>query len=108
MPRAAGNMRFLSASLAPWGRIASILTVIATVCVFYWPAMVVLKHVRGTMSDPTYTHGYLIVAICLWLLVRERFRIAAAPIYPQPLIALFLLVAGLAWLVAYRSAIQVG
>jgi EpsI family protein len=87
-------------------RLWLILVLACVVSVAYWPSPAVLLDQWSDFANITYTHGWLILAVCAVLLWRERGALAAAPAAPQPLAQLGLLVASLAWLVCYRGGIQ--
>lgn len=71
-----------------------------------WPttASLVTAWEDGLLA--TYTHGYLIVAVSAWLLVRQRAQLAFIPVKPFLLSCVPLAIASLAWLMALRSGIQ--
>ncbi len=70
-----------------------------------WPATLSLAERWNDTVYRTYTHGWLIAAIVLWLLWRERSRIGA----PKPFLPGVLLLAGfgLVWLIALRAGLQI-
>ena len=71
----------------------------------FWPTFVTL-HEKWTYSTAAYSHGYLVVAISLWLIVRAaEGRTFAARVF---LPALFgLLVASLAWFAAWLADVMI-
>lgn len=72
-----------------------------------WPATQALLVLWEDTERRTYTHGHVVVLICLWLLWRDRARWAPGALQSW-LPALALLAAGsLLWLVAWRAGIQV-
>ncbi len=91
-----------SGSQRPW----LILALACLVAVVYWPSTAVLIGQWSDFANITYTHGWLIVAICAGLVFRDRHALAAAAAAPMPLAQLGLLAASLAWLVCYRGGIQ--
>lgn len=87
-------------------RLATVFGLWFAVAVLYWPSAVDLNALWTSMHEETYTHGYLILLLSLWLTFRERGRLAEIPVRPVPraLIALALLSA--AWVWAWRAEIQ--
>src|SRR5487761_558174 len=64
-------------------RLAIVLGLWLAVALIYWPSAAALDLIwRGGSSGNSYTHGYLVLAASLWLLVRARERLQAAPIRP--------------------------
>lgn len=56
----------------------------------------------------TYTHGYLVAGISLWLLWRVRRELQREPLAPSRWAALFSVLCGLVSLVAQRGGIELG
>jgi len=85
--------------------IAALACVIALV---YWPSTIFLyKKWSAAASDTdTYSHGWLILLICIGLVVRARRELAAAPVRPSPLAAVVLAATIILWLVSYRASIE--
>lgn len=76
--------------------------------VVYWPSSQALNALwTSPAQEEAFTHGYLILLICLWLTARARKPLAAVPAQGMTPRALVLLLAlsGL-WLWAWRAAIQ--
>lgn len=71
-----------------------------------WPTTASLLHAWDDTELDIYTHGYLIVAISLWLLIRNRDLIESEPARPALWVALPLAVLGVIWLVMVRAGIQ--
>lgn len=72
-----------------------------------WPTTASLM-VRWTDTvSRAYTHGYLVVAIALWLIWRRRAALASVPVRFSPVAALLLIGGAFAWLVAYRASLQI-
>lgn len=78
---------------------------IAVAIVAYWPTSAALWHL---WTDDLFFggHGLLVAALALWLLVRARERIAAAPVRSQPWALLLLLPGGIALLILQRASIE--
>jgi EpsI family protein len=98
--------------LRPWERVlaANPLTVILglwlLVPLIYWPSAVALDALwRGSAGD-TYTHGYLVLIASLWLTVRERTRLQAAPARPAGWGLALVVLLSLVWLWSWRAAIE--
>jgi exosortase len=76
------------------------------VALAYWPSAVVLLGQWSDFVNITYTHGWLVLAVCAVLVVHSRREIAAAPAAPFPAAMAALLAVSFAWLVCYRASIQ--
>lgn len=71
-----------------------------------WPSVAGLAELWSHPERRTYQHGYLMAAIVLWLVYRERHRIAAHAGAPSwPLLAATG-AASLAWAVAWNAGLQ--
>ncbi len=88
------------------GRVALVLGLWLAVAVIYWPTSQALARLWTNVARETYTHGFLILAISLWLVVRARHRLAAAPVQPVFGALVPLLLLSLLWVWAWRAAIQ--
>jgi exosortase len=75
------------------------------VALVYWPSSVFLSQ-KWSATAEGYTHGWLILLVCVALAIRARRELAAAPTQPAPLAQLALAGAILAWLVCYRASIE--
>ena len=49
----------------------------------FWPTTLSLMDRWEDTVGRTYTHGYVVVVIALWLIWRERHRLAAVPAQPD-------------------------
>ena len=76
------------------------------VALVYWPSSVFLYQKWTDTAGTTYTHGWLILLICVALTIRARRELAAAPGQAAPLAQLALAGAIVAWLVCYRASIE--
>lgn len=87
-------------------RLATIYGLWVAVALLYWPSSIGLDALWTNAHEETYTHGYLVLLISLWLIFHDRKRLAAAPVraVPRALIALVLLSA--AWTWAWRAVLQ--
>lgn len=75
------------------------------VSVLYWPSAVALNSEWGGNSALLHD-GYLVLLASLWLIVRERKRLAVVPSRPMPSALLAIAALSFAWLWAWRAAIQ--
>lgn len=77
------------------------------VAVLYWPSTVALDALwTQPSSEEAYTHGYLVLLISLWLVFRDRGRLAATPVRPAPRALIALLIMSALWVWSWRAAIQ--
>ncbi len=85
---------------------AAIVTVLLTFAAF-WPSTLSLMQKWEDTVGRTYTHGYVVVALGLWMIWRDRARWAAGAAQPfLPAIAL-LVVGALCWMIVYRAGLQI-
>jgi len=86
----------------------------AVVCVFLlastfallWPTTATLIAAWEDSSVTSYTHGYLVVALSVWLLWRDRHRLQAIPTTLTLAAAVPLAVASGLWIICVRAGIQ--
>ena len=102
-----------AARIAGWQHFAKVVAVLGAVCLLYWPTIDSLVTVWQDTERTTYTHGFLIAAMSLYLLWRVRAGLArdgalAEARWQRLLGAALLFVVVLAWAVAYRAGIQIG
>jgi exosortase len=83
--------------------ILALAVLVTAVC---WPSAQVLYGQWTDYVNITYTHGPLILAVCLCLVWRERDALARAPVESWPLAQGALAVAILAWLVCDYASIE--
>ena len=83
--------------------IAALACVVALV---YWPSTVFIYQKWSDTTELTYTHGWLILLICVALVVRSRRELALAPVQPSRLATVALALVVLGWLVSYRASIE--
>ena len=89
------------------GPLLMLTALLVVTVVLFWPSITALA---GIWSDPhrrTYQHGYVIAAIALWLLFRERRAIAEAAERPAPAMLLVAAGGGLAWAIAWNAGLQI-
>ncbi len=87
-------------------RLAIAVGLLAVIALVYWPSSVALDAEWRDTVDKTYTHGYLVLLISLWLMWRERARLDAAPLRPMTLALPLLALLSAAWLYFWRAAVQ--
>src|SRR5688500_12557242 len=80
--------------------------IVAVFCL-YWPTASSLIREWEDTQKTTYTHGYLIGAISLWLMVRNRQRIKTSALHVSWGAAITAGAVSLLWLVALRAGIQI-
>lgn len=83
-----------------------ILLLAALVTLVYLPSTAVLVHQWCDFVNLTFTHGWLILAVSVALVVRVRRELANVPTAPLPIAQVALLAVSFAWLVSYRACIQ--
>lgn len=75
--------------------------------VIYWPTSRALNALwTAPWQRETYTHGYLILMISLWLIWRERQQLVATPIRSEHRALVALLILSALWVWSWRAAIQ--
>jgi exosortase A len=89
------------------GSLLVLAMLLALALVLFWPSIAGLAELWSHPERRTYQHGYLIAAIALWLLYRERRRVAANAEGPSPALLLLAAVGGVAWAVAWNAGLQV-
>lgn len=98
-PRAPAEVRRVTA-------VALVFTFWAAVALIYWPSALELNRLWTDLPGEAYTHGYLVLLLSLWLIVRDRKRLAAAPLRPAPMALIALGLLSMAWVFCWRAAIQ--
>lgn len=94
-------------STSALNRLAAVFGLWITVAVLYWPSAVSLNALwTSPAEEEAFSHGYLILLISLWLIVRDRRRLATAPVRPKPLALVPLLLLSALWVWSWRAAIQ--
>jgi exosortase len=93
--------------VAGYARLWLIALLACVIALLYWPSIDFLIHEKWSdTASKTYTHGWLILAICIWLVFRSRYELADAPARPSPKWLVGLAAAVVAWLVCYRASIE--
>lgn len=101
-----GAMDAAAQSAGVFHRLFMIYGLWVVVALIYWPSSIGLNALWTNAPAETYTHGYLILLISLWLIYRDRKRLAAAPRQPAPLALVPLILLSAAWVWAWRSVLQ--
>ena len=87
-------------------RLWIILALALLVTLVYWPSPAVYYEQWRDFVNITYTHGWLVLAVCVALVLRSRREIATAPVRFWPLALVALGGCILAWLVCFRASIE--
>jgi exosortase A len=95
------------ASVRAWRKVGAIVGLLVAVFLLCWPSAVSLMQLWGDTAKTTYTHGYIIAALTVWLVIRRREEAAAIGASPSIAAALIALAAGFLWLVAVRAGIEI-
>jgi exosortase A len=75
--------------------------------VLFWPTTLSLVEQWEDTVRRTYTHGYLIVALSLWLLWRNRSSWAQVELRPSVLAFIAVVGASVVWLITYRAGVRI-
>ena len=89
-----------------WDRLAVIYGLWIVVALAYWPSAVALNGYWTNTIINAYTHGYLVLSVSLWLVMRDRRKIFAAPLEPRPRALWIVAALSLLWVYCYGAAIQ--
>jgi len=84
----------------------AVVALLTGVFLIYWPSAGSLIELWTDTAKTTYTHGSIIAALTLWLVVRQREALAVLPWSPSIRASLLVLVVAVAWLVAVRASIE--
>jgi exosortase len=84
-------------------RLVLVACVLVATALVYAPSSITLG---SLWTEQTYSHGFLVLLISLWLLARDRTRLQAATLRPLPLALAALLLASALWLLFWRAAAQ--
>jgi EpsI family protein len=87
-------------------RLWLILGLALAVAALYWPSTVVFDTQWSDLANLTYTHGWLILIVCVALTFASRRRISAAAAAPWPLALAGLALCIFSWLVCELASIQ--
>jgi exosortase A len=86
--------------------LAAIALTLATFAAF-WPTTASLLERWEDTVQRTYTHGYVVFALALWMIWRDRARWGAGSARPFLPGLAFAALGALAWLIAYRAGLQI-
>ena len=90
-----------------YARLSWVAALACLVALVYWPSTLFLLSEKWlNTAETTYTHGWLILVVCIALVVRSRRELAAVPVNPSRFAVLALALAITVWLVAYRASIE--
>jgi exosortase len=92
--------------MSHFARLWMILALAVLVAVAYAPSTIVLAEQWTDFVNITYTHGWLILAVCIALAIRARDALTGARARVSPLALLALVACSFVWLVCYRASIQ--
>jgi len=87
-------------------RLLIVAALLVATALVYWPSSEALAGFWSDTQNRTYTHGYLVLAISLWLIARDRGELERAALQPVGLALPALLGLSLAWLLFWRAAVQ--
>lgn len=101
------RMRLSSARrVIPSMRFLLVASLILATALVYAPSSIALGELWSDGINRSYSHGFLLLLTSMWLLARDRPRLDAAALRPEPLALPALLVASAAWLICWRAAVQ--
>jgi exosortase A len=84
----------------------AVVIVLAAVFLLYWPSADSLMQLWSDTGKTTYTHGFIIAAIVVFLVWRKRERLASMPWTPSIRASLLVVLLGFAWLIAVQGVIE--
>jgi exosortase A len=93
-----------AAVLAPATAAAVVVCTLLVVFALHAATLRSMAEVWG--SSGTFTHGFLVIPACLWLIWRQRDQLHLAPASPQPRLLLLVAIGGAAWMLGDLSASQ--
>lgn len=88
-------------------RAAVAIAIVLVSLLVFWPTTSSLIERWTDNVHRTYTHGYAVLALTLWLLWRGRDRWEYCKLTPVPAAAVLLVAQGVLWLVVYRAGLQI-
>lgn len=91
---------------AAWRCAAICVFLLASTFALLWPTTATLIAAWEDESVTSYTHGYLVVALSIWLLWRDRHRLLAHPATLTLSAAVPLAAISVLWLICVRASIQ--
>lgn len=87
-------------------RLLAVYGLIGACLLAFWASTAELVGLWLDFANLSYAHGFLIAALCLYLIFRDRDLLAALPMIGSPLACLALAFVSLLWLVLWRAGIQ--
>jgi len=90
----------------PTARAWIVLAIVLTTFLIYWPSALALHGLWTDTHSRTYTHGYLILFISLWLIARSGEALDGAPVRPISYGLAAIIGLSAAWLLAWRAGLQ--
>ena len=82
-----------------------VLGALALTALLYWPTSLEIVELWNNVDRRTYTHGWIVLAVSLWLIWRERDALACTPLSPSILGGLLVLAGSFAWLVSHFAGL---
>lgn len=107
VPAAGLDSRIGQFATRAWRLAGAIVVLLMAVFWLYRPSSASLMQIWDDADRTSYTHGYVIAALVLYLVLRRRDRLADLPWSPSVLAAVLMAVASVAWVVAVRSGIEI-
>jgi exosortase A len=88
-------------------RVFGMLALLALTFVALWPTTSSLMERWEDTTGRTYTHGYLVLALALWMVWRDRDLLSSA--YARPFLpgVGFLVLGAAGWLIAWRAGLEI-
>ncbi len=83
-----------------------VLGALALTALLYWPTSLEIVELWGDTDRRLYTHGWVVLAVSLWLVWRDRDALAATPLSPSILGGLLILAVSLAWLICHFAGLM--
>lgn len=96
----------LRAPAGAWIRFATLLLPVVGIVVLFLPTFEGLARRWNDGETGATSQGWLIVALCLWLLYRAAKQLQSLRLNPQPLVAAALIAFSFVWLLAVRTGIE--
>ena len=82
-----------------------VLGALVLTALLYWPTSLEIVELWGNMSRRVYTHGWIVLAVSLWLVWRDRDALGSTPPSPSIFGGLLVLAGSLAWLVSHFAGL---
>ena len=91
-----------------WKVALACIGLIVVTAVLFLPTTSSLFELWSDANRTTYTHGYIVAFVCLWLLSRERTYLASLPFDPSWVGGIAFLAVSLLWTILERANIEAG